>query len=95
MKKTDLHMHIMITGNLPKIGRFHLSGPKAIMRDLEFGLEFLETYADRLFFATDMVNSDMVFPLGAWLGEQVERGTLSREAYEKICWKNAERMFGI
>ena len=71
------------------------SAGQAIMRDPEFGLKFLETYADRLFFATDMVNADMVFPLGAWLDEQVEKGNLSRDAYEKICWKNAERVFGV
>lgn len=65
----------------------------AIMRDPEFGLQFLETYADRLFFATDMVNSDMVFPLGKWLDEQVEKGMLQRETYEKICRKNAQRVF--
>ena len=71
------------------------SAGEAIMRDPEFGLNFLETYADRLFFATDMVNSTMVFPLGAWLDKQVEEGTLSRETYEKICWKNAQRVFGL
>lgn len=71
------------------------SAGQAIMRDPEFGLQFLEMYADRLFFATDMVNADMVFPLGAWLDEQVEKGSLSREAYEKICWKNAQRVFGL
>ena len=71
------------------------SGGCAIMRDPAFGLAFLEKYADRLFFATDMVNTDMVFPLGAWLDEQVASGKLSREAYEKICRKNAERVFGL
>ena len=69
------------------------SAGQAIMRDPEFGLRFLETYADRLFFATDMVNKEMVFPLGAWLDAQVAEGNLSREAYEKICFRNAERMF--
>ena len=29
MEKIDLHMHIMTTGNLPKIGRFHLSVKQA------------------------------------------------------------------
>ena len=71
------------------------SAGQAIMRDPEFGLQFLETYADRLFFATDMVNTDMVFPLGAWLDEQVKLGNLSQDAYEKICWKNAQRVFGL
>lgn len=71
------------------------SGSRAIMRDPEFGLAFLEKYADRLFFATDMVNTDMVFPLGAWLDELVENGKLSRSAYEKICRDNARRIFGL
>ena len=71
------------------------SGGNAIMRDPEFGLRFLETYADRLFFATDMVNKDMVFPLGAWLDEMVSAGCLSREAYNKITRENAKRVFGL
>ena len=71
------------------------SGSRAIMRDEEFGLNFLETYADRLFFATDMVNKDMVFPLGAWLDEMAQSGRLSREVYNKICFENAQRIFGL
>ena len=65
------------------------------MRDEAFGLQFLETYADRLFFATDMVNKDMVFPLGAWLDEKVASGELKEETYEKIVRRNAERIFGL
>ena len=71
------------------------SGSRAIMRDPEFGLAFLEKYADRLFFATDMVNRDMVFPLGAWLDEMVASGKLRPETYEKIVRGNAERIFGL
>lgn len=71
------------------------SAGKAIMRDPEFGLHFLETYADRLFFATDMLTTDMVYPLGGWLDEQVANGNLSKETYDKICYKNAEKVFGL
>ena len=71
------------------------SGSRAVMRDEEFGLAFLERYADRLFFATDMVNRDMVFPLGAWLDEMVSCGRLSRGAYEKIVRDNARRISGL
>ncbi|MCD8161710.1 MAG: amidohydrolase [Clostridiales bacterium] len=67
----------------------------AVMRDPAFGLDFLETYADRLFFATDMVNTEMVFPLGGWLDEQAAAGRLSQSAYEKICRGNARRVFGL
>ena len=71
------------------------SGSRAIMRDPEFGLAFLEAYADRLFFATDMVNKDMVFPLGAWLDEMLAAGMLREETYEKIVRGNARRIFGL
>ena len=71
------------------------SGGQALMRDPVFGLAFLEKYADRLFFATDMVNRDMVFPLGAWLDEKVASGALRRETYEKIVRDNARRVFGL
>ena len=71
------------------------SGSRAIMRDPEFGLAFLETYADRLFFATDMVSKDMVFPLGAWLDEMLAAGKLREETYEKIVRGNARRLFGL
>ena len=71
------------------------SGSCAIMRDEAFGLNFLETYADRLFFATDMVNRDMVFPLGAWLDKKLAAGELTQETYEKIVRRNAERVFGL
>lgn len=67
----------------------------APMRDPAFGLAFVEQYAQRLFFATDMVNTEMVFPLGAWLDRQVAEGRLSRAAYESVCRKNAERVFGL
>ena len=65
------------------------------MRDLEFGLKFLEQYADRLFFATDMVNTDMVFPLGQWLDKQLELGNITKDTYEKICYKNAQDILGL
>ena len=71
------------------------SGSRAIMRDEAFGLAFLEKYADRLFFATDMVNKDMVFPLGAGLDRMVAEGRLSEDAYEKIVRDNARRIFGL
>jgi predicted TIM-barrel fold metal-dependent hydrolase len=71
------------------------SGGRAIMRDEAFGLNFLETYGDRLFFATDMVNKDMEFPLGAWLDAKRMSGELKEETYQKIVRRNAERIFGL
>lgn len=70
------------------------SGGNAVMRDEAFGLGFLERFQDRLMFGTDMTNVDMEFPLGRWLDRKKEEGALSETVYEKICRKNAERIFG-
>ena len=71
------------------------SGGNAILRDEAFGLAFLEQFQDRLFFATDMVNTGMVFPLGSWLDEMAKQGKLSEIAYRKICRENAARIYGV
>lgn len=71
------------------------SAGQAVMRDPEFGLNFLEGFSDRLMFGTDMLNTDMVFPLGAWLDQMAAENKLSREAYEKIVCGNARRVYGV
>lgn len=71
------------------------SGGQAVMRDRAFGLAFMEKFQDKLLFGTDMVNTDMTFPLAAYLDKCLAEGALSAEAYEKICHKNAEKLFGI
>ena len=71
------------------------SGTRAIMRDEKFGLEFLEKYQDRLLYGSDTVNKLQVMPLCNYLDECVGDGRLSREAYEKICYKNAQKLFNI
>lgn len=71
------------------------SGGCAIMRDEAFGISFLTAYQDRLMFGTDMVNTGMEFPLGKWLDEMCACGKLSQEVYDKICYKNAETLFGL
>ena len=71
------------------------SGGCAIMRDEEFGLNFLEKFNDRLLFGTDMINNEMEFPLGKWLDEKYEKGYLHKETYENICNKNAVKLFDL
>ena len=42
MKKIDLHMHVMTTMNLPKIGKVNLSGPEKMIAHMkELGIERL------------------------------------------------------
>lgn len=71
------------------------SGGCAIMRDETFGLFFLEKYQNQLMFGTDMVNVEMNFSLGVWLDQKYDEGKLSGETYRRICYENAERIFGL
>lgn len=71
------------------------SGGSAVMRDEEFGLDFIEKFQDKLMFGSDMCNTEMEFPLGKWMDKKLDEGKISKEAYEKICRGNAEALFGI
>ena len=71
------------------------SAARAIMRDEEFGIRFLETYAERLFFATDMLNSENVLPLAGWMEQMLACGKLCEETCKKIFFQNAQRIFGL
>lgn len=71
------------------------SGSSAIMRDEAYGLAFLERYQDRLLFATDSFDCQKKFPLGEFLDRSVAAGRLSTGAYNKICWENAQRIYGL
>lgn len=71
------------------------SGSRAMMRDEEYGLSFLERYQDRLLYGSDTINKQQVMPLGGWLDGCADDGRLSRGAYEKVCYQNAQKLFNI
>ena len=64
-------------------------------RDPEFGYAFLEEFQDRLLFATDICDPRNKLDLFLFLNEAVGNGHISRSAYKKISYKNAERLLGI
>ncbi len=71
------------------------SGLNAIRRDPEFGRHFLEEFQDRLFFGTDIASDPQELPIVAHL-RALEAGRLiSRAAYEKIAWRNANRLLNL
>ena len=71
------------------------SGGQAITRDEEFGLAFLERFADRMIFATDMTLVGHEYPLGVWLDQKAESGALSMDTYRKICFENAKKLYHL
>lgn len=73
------------------------SGLNAIRRDPEFGVSFLNEFADRLFFGQDFCspkNFDSLV-LSEYLDELLLNMQLSREVYNKICFENAAKLLGF
>ncbi len=71
------------------------SGFNAISRDPEFGYEFMEEFQDKLLFGTDICAPTNETPLPYYLREIVATGKISKAAYEKITWQNANRLLGL
>ena len=71
------------------------SGGQAILRDEAHGLAFLERFSDRMMFATDMTKVATEYPLWSWLDKMAENGLLSMDAYRKICFENAKRLYHL
>lgn len=71
------------------------SGFNAISRDPEFGCAFMEEFQDRLCWGTDIANVPQELPIVDYF-EKLRAGRLiSEEAYEKITWRNADRVLGL
>lgn len=72
------------------------SGCNAMMRDPDFGYTFMEEFQDRLFYGTDICSPRDIthtrVKLGPFMEQGVAEGKLSREACEKICRGNAQRL---
>jgi len=67
------------------------SGSNAILRDIEFGREFLTRRADRLLFGTDYLMPGQQVPQLSTYRE-IE---LPEDAQRKIFRENAQRLFGV
>ena len=71
------------------------SGFNAISRDPEFGLAFLEEFQDRLCFGTDIANVPQELHIVPYFERLKREGLLAPEAFEKITWKNADRVLHL
>ena len=72
------------------------SGQTALLRDPAYGLAFVKEFQDRLMFGTDWMfreDAPCHFALSAWLDFCAAKELLPFDAYQKICFGNAERLF--
>lgn len=71
------------------------SGFNAISRDPDFGPAFLEEFQDRLLFGTDFATPGQAMPIVPYLETLRQSGRVSVAAWEKIAWRNADRVLGL
>ena len=71
------------------------SGCNAITRDPEFGCAFMEEFQDRLYYGTDICNVPQENPIVPYFRKLKADKLISEQAYEKITWRNANRLLGL
>jgi predicted TIM-barrel fold metal-dependent hydrolase len=71
------------------------SGFTAISRDPQFGVGFLEEFQDRLCFGTDIANTPQELPIVPYFRKLKDEQLISPDAYEKITWRNADRILRL
>ncbi len=68
----------------------------ALSRDRAFTAKFLNEFQDRLFFGTDLCNPAMnIIRFVKFFEGFRDDGSISPEVYDKIMYKNAEKLLGI
>jgi len=71
------------------------SGFNAISRDPEFGYAFMEEFADRLYFGTDIANDPQETPIVGYFRKLEDEHLVSAETLENIKWRNAVRLLKL
>ena len=71
------------------------SGYNALTRDLEFGYQFMDEFQDRLLLGMDFCSVKNKHRHIWMLQSARDAGHISPEAYEKIAWRNANRILKL
>jgi len=71
------------------------SGFNAITRDPEFGLAFLDEFQDRLLLGLDYCSRTNTMRHVPWFKEQLAAGRIRQAVYDKIMWRNADRLLKL
>lgn len=92
----------VVEGRLPKLMRDYpnlygdlsaASGCGALMRDRDYGIKFMNEFQDRLLFGMDIARPwEVKSQLPGYLNGLLADGAISQTVYDKIAFKNAERL---
>ena len=70
------------------------SGSNAMMRDPEFTAKFITEFSDRIYYGADVCAPTQTFQYDflAYLENLCNTNCISQEDYEKVMYKNAEKL---
>jgi len=73
------------------------SGSRALMRDMQYASEFVEEFADRIFYGTDVcaITDTFQYDFDAFLSRMVNDKMISQINHEKIIRLNALNLLGL
>lgn len=71
------------------------SGLNALQRDLDFAWKFIDEFQDRLVLGLDWCLIDVPMGHVEWLNQARDDGNISPDIYEKIVWKNINRILQL
>jgi hypothetical protein len=71
------------------------SGYNALARDPDYAVKFLNEFNNRLLFGTDICTPGQSLPLADFLIKLEKDRRLSKEVFENIAFKNAEKLLNI
>lgn len=71
------------------------SGFNAIARDQKFGESFLDEFADRLLFGTDIANATQKTPIVEYMRKIRQEKRIAAEKIDQITWKNARKLLRL
>ncbi|MDD3926449.1 MAG: amidohydrolase family protein [bacterium] len=71
------------------------SGCNALARDIDYAVDFLNEFQDRLFFGTDICAPDTPTPLVDLLLRLHDEGKINTEVFEKISRGNARKLLSL
>ena len=67
----------------------------ALTRDEDYIAEFIREFSDRMYFGTDLCSPDQNVPLIGKLKEWLDRGVITKTAYNQITHENAMRQLKL
>ena len=68
---------------------------QALSRNFEYTKKFFVEFQDRLYFGTDMCNKYSEYPHVKFINRLLADSIITKEIYDKVTHKNAEKLLGL